>query len=71
VERVRSRFWDTENSMTPQKQLNTLIGDEVIEHPHYAEIIKTVMRYIEKAMKERKTRQGVKSEQHGYSAPSL
>jgi len=76
---LESKFGIKRDSMTPQKQLNTLIGDEVIEHSHYAEIIKIVMRYIERAMKQRKLysdekrkmRQGVKSEQHGYSAPSL
>ena len=45
--------------------------DKYIEHPRYTEIVKIVMKFIEKAMKERKMRQGVKSEQHGYSAPSL
>ena len=48
--------------LTTQKQLNTLIGDEHNEHPHYKEIIKIVMNYIQKAMKERKKRQGVKSD---------
>jgi hypothetical protein len=65
------KFGICRHGMTTQKQLNTLIGDELSEHAYYTEVIKIVMKYIEKAMKCRKMRQGVKSGKSGYSAPSL
>ncbi len=77
-DQLRDRMWKElekfgvlKHDMTTQKQLCTLIGDELIDHPHYMEIIKIVMKYIEKAMLDRKKRQGVKSGKYGYSAPSL
>ena len=68
---LEMKFGIRKHELTTHKQLNTLIGDELSEHPYYEDIIKIVMKFIEKAMLERKKRQGVKSGKHGYSAPSL
>ena len=57
-----TKFGIRKDAMTTQQQLNTLIGDEFVEHPYYADMLKKVMNYIERAMKYRKMRQGVKSE---------
>ena len=57
---VEAKFEIKKDEMTIEKQLNTLIGDEFVNHPHHSEVIKIVMRYIEKAMKCRKLKQECK-----------
>ena len=54
-------FGITNDEMTTQEKLNTLIGDRHAESEHYAMMMKIVMKYIEKAMKYRKMREGVKT----------
>ena len=66
---LRDSMWETveeiltidRTQLTGDQQLNTLIGDGCQSHPQHTEVVKIVLKYIEKAMKERK-RQGVKSE---------
>ena len=59
------RFGIRKDEITTQEKLNTLIGDRTAESEDYAMMMKSVMKYIEKAMRNRKMRQGVKSERTG------
>ena len=59
------RFGIRNDEMTTHEKLNTLIGDRNAESEDYTMMIKIVMKYIEKAMRNRKMRQGVKSERTG------
>jgi len=59
------RFGIRNDEMTTHEKLNTLIGDRNAESEEYPMMIKIVMKYIEKAMRNRKMRQGVKSERTG------